>query len=92
MTGPLSTHRPRTFLPSFRRGPLARLREEMEDLFERFWDDEGDGWRTQLLAPPLDLSETDKDVSVRLDLPGVNPKEMDPALDWRRATSPTRSR
>jgi HSP20 family protein len=49
----------------------------MEDLFARFWDEEGDGWRTQLLAPPLDLSETDKDVSVRLDLPGVNPREID---------------
>lgn len=57
-------------------GPLGRLREEMEDLFERFTGN-GDDWPSQMLAPPMDLSETDGSLQVRLDLPGVDPKEID---------------
>lgn len=76
MTKTLSTQSRRNLLPWFRRGPLGGLRD-IEDLFERFWEEEGDGWGTQLLAPPLDLSETDKDITVRLDVPGVTAKEID---------------
>ncbi|QDU74619.1 Spore protein SP21 [Bremerella volcania] len=76
MAGTLSTQRGGALAPWFRRGPLSAFRE-MEDMLERFWGEEGDGWGTQLLAPPLDMSETDKSISLRMDLPGVSPKEID---------------
>ncbi|QDU74627.1 Spore protein SP21 [Bremerella volcania] len=79
MAGTLTTQptqRRRSLAPWFGRGPLSAFRE-MEDLMERFWGEEGDGWGTQLLAPPLDVSETDKAISLRIDLPGVSPKEID---------------
>jgi HSP20 family protein len=30
-----------------------------------------------MLAPPLDMIETEKTISLKLDLPGVSPKEID---------------
>jgi HSP20 family protein len=48
----------------------------MAELFSRaFGEREETGVWTELL--PLDLSETDQTFEVRLDVPGVNPKEID---------------
>jgi len=77
MAGTLTESPRRKLSPWFRRGPLATLREEMEDLFEPMLGEGGDGWGTRMLAPPIDLSETDATVQARLDLPGVDPKEID---------------
>lgn len=48
----------------------------MRDLAERFWGEEGDGWLGGA-APLADLSETESSVQIALDLPGVNPGEID---------------
>ena len=50
---------------------------DLEDLFERFWSDEGDGLGSFLLSPPMDMSETAEAINLRMDLPGVDPKEID---------------
>lgn len=62
------------------RSPLATFRTEMDRLFDRFlagsetafgpgrWGD----W-----APSLDITETEKDVTVRAEVPGVDPKELE---------------
>jgi HSP20 family protein len=52
----------------------------MAELFSRaFGEREEPGvWAEQL---PLDLSETDQTFEVRLDVPGVNPKEIDIQLN-----------
>lgn len=57
--------------------PLGWLRDEMEGLFDPFSSDGGDDWPLRMLAPPMDLSENDGALQVRLDLPGVDPKEID---------------
>jgi HSP20 family protein len=63
--------------------PLARFREEMDNLFERFF---GEGWGPSALeswparfgyGPRLDLAETENDVTLKAELPGVDPKEVD---------------
>lgn len=77
MSGQLMTTPRRGLTPWFRRGPLAQLRDEMESLVERFWDEDGNGLSEIMLAPPLDLSETDDAVQVRLDLPGLEAKDID---------------
>jgi HSP20 family protein len=61
---------------------LARLREEMHDLLSHFF---GDGNRTSPLhawaggfdpMPRMDLAESADDVAVTVELPGVDPKEV----------------
>ena len=61
---------------------LARLREEMHDLFSRFFGDEErtsplDAWAGGFgRMPRMDLAESADDVAVKVELPGVDPKEV----------------
>lgn len=80
MAGTPTTRRPRS-LASLRRDPLMTLRDEMEDLLSRIWGDGDEGWFGGTMAPSADLSETDKAVEVRMDLPGVKPEEIDIQLN-----------
>jgi HSP20 family protein len=61
----------------WRRDPFTALREQMNELQSRFWGDEDEGWFSGALAAPVDLSETDTAVEVRMDLPGVKPDDID---------------
>lgn len=83
MTGLLRT--PPRGLPWFRRGTMTTL-HDLEDMFERFWSEGGDGWGTQLLAPAVDMIETDKSIDLRMDLPGVNAKEIDIQVNGNQLT------
>ena len=65
-------------LPSlWRRDPFTALREEMNDLRARIMGDEDEGWFAGAVSPSLDMSETDTEVDVRLDLPGLAAKDID---------------
>jgi HSP20 family protein len=61
------------------RGELGNFRREMDSLFNRFFE----GWPIRvsrengLWAPFVDVSETPKEVIVKAELPGVDPKEID---------------
>jgi HSP20 family protein len=63
--------------------PLARLRDEMDHAFERFWRDPwsasfADVFPTRAsLGLRLNLAESDNDVTVSAELPGVDPKDVD---------------
>ncbi|MBP8625149.1 MAG: Hsp20/alpha crystallin family protein [Syntrophorhabdaceae bacterium] len=53
------------------------LREEMDKLFEDFFDKTGfTGVREGAWLPAADIHETKKDVVVSVDLPGVDPKDV----------------
>lgn len=60
---------------------LATLRDEVESVFDRFWRDP---WGTSMPAlfgrtavfPHLDLSESDKEITIRAELPGVKPDDI----------------
>jgi len=60
-------------------GTLDVLRHEMNDLFQRFLGEplEGEGATMEAWAPRVDVDETDKEITVKADLPGVDPKEID---------------
>ncbi|MBX3444565.1 MAG: Hsp20/alpha crystallin family protein [Planctomyces sp.] len=59
------------------RDPVRALRSEMNELFGRFSDDWGDGgWMTEFRAPSMDLAETDKEIEVKVDVPGLKPEEI----------------
>ena len=54
---------------------LERLRREFDRLIEDVIPAGGD--REQILAPPVDVYETDSDVVVKAELPGVNKEDID---------------
>jgi HSP20 family protein len=62
-----------------RRGELSTFRREMDRLFDRFFE----GWpfkpspQEGPWAPSVDVSETAKDVVVRAEIPGMDPKNID---------------
>lgn len=57
--------------------PLTTLRDELDDLLSRFLGGADEGWLTGRMSPPVDVSETDTAIEVRLDLPGVKADEID---------------
>ena len=61
---------------------LTQMRREMDRLFDRFFEAlpfrgfaETGRW-----TPSVDVSETDKEIIVRAELPGMDPKEIDISL------------
>lgn len=64
---------------------LGRLRREMDRAFDRFFDPDWSlepllGRRDMLWAPPVDILDGEKDVIVRLEIPGIDPKLIDISL------------
>lgn len=62
--------------PWFRRGRLESIREEMQDLISRTFG-EGDLFAVERITPSLDLAETDGALEVRMDIPGMEAKDLD---------------
>jgi HSP20 family protein len=63
-------------------GGLARLREEMDRTFDRFLSEPMGLMEPKLLRsegwiPPLDVSETDAEVTIRVEVPGIPAKDLD---------------
>jgi HSP20 family protein len=68
---------PRRLRTFFRRGPLESIREEMQDLISRTFGEEGDLWSVDRITPSLDLAESNNAVEVRVDIPGMEAKDID---------------
>ena len=59
---------------------MSRFRDEMDSLFDRFIGDRWDLGRDWARGPETlraDLSETDDEVTVALEVPGVDPKDLE---------------
>jgi len=70
---------------------LGYFRSQMNDLFDRFFQDVPDRgvFGADDLAvwhPSLDVTETDTDVTVRVELPGVDPKNLEVSVSGDRLT------
>ena len=64
---------------------LTQMRREMDRLFDRFfepWPFRGVS-ETGRWMPSVDVSETDKELVVRAELPGMDPKEIDISLSGK---------
>ena len=62
----------------FGRDPFTTLREEVNDVLGRFSSEgNGDSWLTGPWVPSLDISETDGEIEIKMDAPGVKPEEID---------------
>jgi HSP20 family protein len=61
-------------------GALEPLRQEMDDLFTRFFGEALEGRKPDAWAPRIDVEETERDVVIRADLPGVGPEDVDVSI------------
>lgn len=63
--------------------PMLALRNEIDRLFDAFFREPFSGWDWPLWpssgrwAPAVDIAEDDKEVTVRAELPGIDPKELE---------------
>lgn len=67
-------------------GDLERLRREMDRMFDRLWRGEAGVPAERAWAPEVDISETEDEVIVRSELPGLAPEEIDVHLAGRTLT------
>jgi HSP20 family protein len=69
----------------FSRDPFRALQDEMDQMLSRF----SEGWTSEGIAegavvPSLDLSETDGEVQLTVDVPGMKPEEIDVEVTGQR--------
>jgi HSP20 family protein len=76
MTTTLAKNGSRRLSSWFNRGPFENLREEMRDLVARTFGESVDLTFEQGI-PSLDLAETNNALEVRMDIPGMEAKDID---------------
>ena len=60
---------------------MTSLRREMDRLFERFWEDDGENLPAMReWVPSLDFSETADAYMIRVEIPGMEPKDVQVTL------------
>lgn len=62
--------------------PLLSLRGEMDRLFDNFFREpfgslDWSPWGSDKWSPAVDVAENDKELTVRAELPGIDPKDLD---------------
>lgn len=62
--------------------PMREFRSQLDRLFERFmgdpWSGFDEAWsRSMTMIPAIDLSETDGMITIRAEVPGMNPEDID---------------
>ncbi len=57
--------------------PFTMLRDEFDTLLSRLFTDDEGSWMGGAVPTTLDFSETDNAFEVRMDIPGVNSKDID---------------
>ncbi len=73
---PCQPHSP-PWRPAF--GVLDPFRKEMDDVFDRFFGAEAKN--SLVRASRVDLEETDKEIVVKADVPGVDPKDVEVTVE-----------
>jgi HSP20 family protein len=68
----------RRWRPSESRRDVPSLRREMDTFFDRFFRDmPWTGWEGEEWLPSVNVSETDGDIKVKAELPGLEAKDID---------------
>lgn len=76
MAGILTPRRPLTPARS-QWEPFTMLRDEFDNMLSRLFSEDEVGWMGGALPTTLDFSESDTAFEIRMDIPGVNAKEID---------------
>jgi len=60
---------------------VGAFRGKLDGLFRRFTVEEASPWpERSVFTPAIDLSETEKEIIVKAELPGIDPKDLDIGL------------
>jgi HSP20 family protein len=63
-------------------GAIGPFRQEMETLFDRFFGEEnGHGHALRTWTPRVDVEDTEKEIVVKADVPGVDPKAVEISIE-----------
>lgn len=65
-----------TRAPSIVRDPLLALRNEFDELISRFWDGNQETLFSKEFLPSADLTETENAYEIRMDIPGMQAKDI----------------
>jgi len=57
--------------------PWMSMRQEMNDLITSFWGSKGAGPLSGSFSPELDIAEKDNSFELRMDVPGMEAKDLD---------------
>ena len=61
--------------------PIARMRHDFEEIWDRFWDEWGSGLshrpESRLLGSHLNVEDEEKEYVLRAELPGFEPEDID---------------
>ncbi|MCE9561779.1 MAG: Hsp20/alpha crystallin family protein [Planctomycetes bacterium] len=61
---------------------IEPFRQEMETVFDRFFGEEnGNGHGLRTWTPRVDVEETDREIIVKADVPGVDPKAVEVSVE-----------
>lgn len=66
--------------PQMMEGGLTTFRKEMDRFLDRFWDDD-DVAPVGVWAPDVDIAETREALTLKAELPGIEPKDLQLTLD-----------
>lgn len=66
----------RSIASRLRHHPLTTIQDEFEDLMTRFFGTDSQ-WSASYNFPSTDVSETDNTIDVKIDLPGIDPDDID---------------
>ena len=64
--------------------PFSYLRSQINRVFDDFWGDSGLAPQREMAAgfwPQMDVTETDKEIKVSAEIPGVEPKDIDVSVE-----------
>src|SRR5437899_12248081 len=64
--------------------PFSYLRSQIKRVFDDFWGDSGLAPQREMAAgfwPQMDVTETDKEIKVSAEIPGVEPKDIDVSVE-----------
>jgi len=57
------------------------LRQEFNQLFDRFWSGQLEPMQLSRWMPAVDISETSEEVRVRAEVPGIDPSEIEVSVE-----------
>lgn len=71
------THVSRSLRPFVGRDPFVVLRQEVDDLLNRFSVNGIENWFAGVMTPSVDLVETNESVQIKIDVPGLKPDDIE---------------
>ena len=62
-------------------GMFASLRRDVDRLFDEAWSGGTSGWRARGWLPPVDVNETENEINVQVEVPGMRAEDIDVTVE-----------